>query len=232
METGKPLTVKPVKVASAAVVESQQKAAPQEEVVLDDLTVGGDGDGSGVVIQEESAGDETLFQDGGDDDIFGSDEAFVSNPAKNALSELEVDVDDVGAAVAVGLDAEDGVGDEVVVEEDAEEGSAAFQIYSHNCLRCTELVPGLKKSEYIKARAFTKCHYENGNKDCPAKSVQIVVGLPIPTIVKSYMAAFVDGDNEKIALIQAKLATKDEGQRQLANDAIKRAMAKHFANTQ
>jgi len=231
MEATKPGQPLAVKVASASVVEARPKAAPQV-VQEDDILDAGSAELVEGEVNQEVGGEENasgnIFDD---DDIFAGEDAFTASPANAAMSEL----DDAGnVEVVVGEEGSDAsVGGEVEVEaEGEEEGEATFQIYSHDCLRCTELVPGLKKSEYIKARSFKKCHYENGNKDCPAKTVQIVVGLPIPKIVKAYMDAFINGDNVTLANIQARLATKDEGQRELANAAIRRALARHLAGSQ
>lgn len=41
-------------------------------------------------------------------------------------------------------------------------------LYSQNCLKCSHLVD-------VGTRAFNRCHYTQGNKECPAKEVALVV---------------------------------------------------------
>ncbi len=41
-------------------------------------------------------------------------------------------------------------------------------LYSRNCKRCSHLDPE-------ESRAFEKCHFSNGNQECPALEVQLVV---------------------------------------------------------
>ncbi len=41
-------------------------------------------------------------------------------------------------------------------------------LYSRNCKRCKSLDPE-------ETREFDKCHFNNGNKECPAQEVQLAV---------------------------------------------------------
>lgn len=41
-------------------------------------------------------------------------------------------------------------------------------LYSTNCLKCRHLCPDATKK-------YSKCHHTNGNPDCPASEIQMVV---------------------------------------------------------
>lgn len=41
-------------------------------------------------------------------------------------------------------------------------------LYSRNCKKCKHLDPE-------ETREYTKCHFNNGNKECPAQEVQFAV---------------------------------------------------------
>ncbi len=43
-----------------------------------------------------------------------------------------------------------------------------LEVYSRKCLRCSHLVEGAKQT-------YEECHYLQGNEDCPASEVRIVV---------------------------------------------------------
>jgi|GEM_PF-2776831 len=48
-----------------------------------------------------------------------------------------------------------------------DESRECIVLYSERCFRCSHLVDGAEKT-------FTKCHYSQGNPDCPAIAIRIM----------------------------------------------------------
>lgn len=57
-----------------------------------------------------------------------------------------------------------------------------FAIYSANCLKCGHLV----EADY---RKYDKCHYSNGNKQCPASEVRVTITGKVERLVKRLIKA-------------------------------------------
>lgn len=114
----------------------------------------------------------------------------------------------------------------VNISEDGEEGSledeppeiGLFTIFHKKCLRCKYLVPELTDEEG--GKSFKKCHFTAGNEDCPAKTAQIIVGVPTAKIVNRILDAEQAGESELLATIYAKLATKDPNIQALVHEAL------------
>jgi hypothetical protein len=217
---GKPISVK---VSEANVSEVEREKVKDPLLDADDV----DQDNTESNVEEDVVAEEATAGSDEDDDIFAGNDAFVA--AKNALDELEIDSEEVGKKDA-GSDALEGLDDTspLATDETEPDQVGTLQVFNENCFRCTHLIPELKSGKHIKAKKFSECHFENGNEECPAKTVIIVVGIPIQKIVKMWMGAHIDGDNERKAKIEAKLATKDEVQRELANKAISKALKEYY----
>ena len=73
-------------------------------------------------------------------------------------------------------------------------------LYSRRCKFCKSLDPDEK-------REFPECHYERGNKECPAQEVQIAVVGKVTRYVKEYARARSTGnlaDQSKILELVSK----------------------------
>jgi len=74
-------------------------------------------------------------------------------------------------------------------------GKQLLSVFKEGCLTCTSLVPwGTESNE--------KCHYTQGNKHCPARFHEIVLGLDIDTasnsIAKQMIHSIQTGESEKL----------------------------------
>lgn len=67
-------------------------------------------------------------------------------------------------------------------------------IYHMRCLRCKHLVEGATKN-------FKKCHYDQGNEDCPAREVRIAPVGKVTALVKRLFDAEASSDVAKTAKI-------------------------------
>lgn len=109
--------------------------------------------------------------------------------------------------------------------EDEDEDSSVLGLYSHNCLRCTELVSEqiqrmtLADKATIKGykfRKFTECHYidginkstkeRTGNPHCPAAKLRLVKGINIQEAARQFKEALEEADFELLSELSAKLS--------------------------
>ena len=89
-------------------------------------------------------------------------------------------------------------------EEDKEE--AVLQVYSKNCVSCKELVTFAEVSH----KAKHKCHFTQGNEDCPAQDIKITLHVPIDMYVRGLLNAERNNDSVKLAKRYAQVAKMDE----------------------
>lgn len=101
---------------------------------------------------------------------------------------------------------ESGIADFGDATEDESSEMGILEIHSRKCLRCTHLCPELEGNN---GKAFTNCHFENGNEDCPAATVQIVVGIPVNRLIRTVFECEASNDSERLATLYARIATKD-----------------------
>ena len=76
-------------------------------------------------------------------------------------------------------------------------------LYSRNCKSCQSLDPDAPK-------LFPKCHFEKGNRDCPAREVQLVVVGLAKRLANQVKAARLQGDLKEEARLLALAATKSK----------------------
>ena len=101
------------------------------------------------------------------------------------------------------------------LEETGEEEEESFlEIYHENCLSCKSLIPFMKKS-------FKSCHYNAGNKSCPAQTVKIIYQIPLGKIIPKFMQAEAESDFDRIAKLSKVLASKPDWYQQRVGEALK-----------
>jgi hypothetical protein len=76
-------------------------------------------------------------------------------------------------------------------------------IYHAKCLRCQHLTS-------TGTRIFNACHFSNGNTDCPAKSIRIVIGINFERAASLISQAMLSGDTVKLKSLMEKLESRDE----------------------
>lgn len=103
---------------------------------------------------------------------------------------------------------------EAAQEEEEEEEESFLEIYHDNCLKCKSLIPFMKQS-------FKSCHYDAGNKACPAQTVKIIYQIPLGTIVPKFMQAEAEADFDRIAKLSRVLASKPDWYQQRVGEALK-----------
>lgn len=91
--------------------------------------------------------------------------------------------------------------------------NGVLEIYKAKCLGCGHLAPHLEQK-------FNKCHFTKGNDQCPASSVQILIGIPLDNIVRAFLVAEQTGDNARLGRLYAQLAQKPEWQQQRITGAL------------
>ncbi|MGE8453873.1 hypothetical protein D3C87_1251980 [compost metagenome] len=74
-----------------------------------------------------------------------------------------------------------------------------LEVYSRKCLRCSHLVEGAKQ-------AYEECHRLQGNEDCPAPEVRIVVTGKAARAARLIMKAREDRDPAREAKILQSMA--------------------------
>lgn len=75
-----------------------------------------------------------------------------------------------------------------------EESRECIVLYSERCFRCSHLVDGAEKT-------FNKCHYSQGNRDCPAIAIRIMTSGK----VRAYVTRIEKAQSEKNAPEVAKI---------------------------
>lgn len=124
-----------------------------------------------------------------EDDVFGSGDT--------TDSEDQDEVDDAASTDQF----EDSEGDEDG-SEDGEDEPGLLTIFKHECLNCISLYANGTKQ-------YKKCHFTEGNEDCPASQVKIVVGIPVGRLIKRILDAEELGEAESLTEVYAKISTKD-----------------------
>jgi hypothetical protein len=132
------------------------------------------------------------------------DPLFASDDVDMAEGQQDDGQDDAetGAFPAGMSEAEDD--QDISSEEDEEIG--VFEIYNRKCLNCISLCAELAGKG---GKEHTSCHFTNGNEDCPARFVQVIVGVPVNRLVRAILESEETGDSERLATIYSKIATKD-----------------------
>lgn len=95
---------------------------------------------------------------------------------------------------------------------------ATLLVYKPHCLECSYLVAFATKK-------FKRCHFSQGNNDCPASGVKILIKIPTERIVKSLLRKEEEQDLAGISEWYAKLATKPDWAQTQILDALKEAKA-------
>lgn len=92
-------------------------------------------------------------------------------------------------------------------EPQADEGDESptdtILIYSTRCLRCSHLCPDMP-------RQFDECHYSNGNEDCPAATMRVLVGINFEKASTAMARALANNDAARVSRIAAKLEDKHD----------------------
>lgn len=76
-------------------------------------------------------------------------------------------------------------------------------LYSRNCKSCQSLDPDAPN-------LFPKCHFEKGNKDCPAREVQLVIVGPAKRLANLVKQARLHSDLKEEARLLAVASTKSK----------------------
>lgn len=76
-------------------------------------------------------------------------------------------------------------------------------VYSKKCLNCIHFAPTIGK------KVYHDCHFTNGNENCPASEVKVVVMLPYQMIAKKLYDAHVGNDAAKLSSLMARLNRQD-----------------------
>lgn len=87
-------------------------------------------------------------------------------------------------------------------EEPEPERDVLF-IHKEECLDCLQLTE-------TGTRSYKKCHFTSGNDNCPAQTIQIVVGVPVEKAANAIARAQLSNDAVRLADLYAKLAERNE----------------------
>lgn len=101
-------------------------------------------------------------------------------------------------------------------EEDDDEDTTVIEVFRPECLECKALVPFAEKTR-------KSCHFTAGNDNCPAKSMQIVLRIPVEEIMKVYRRAkraADEGNTMPMATFYSGLSKKKAWQQKVVQDAI------------
>lgn len=94
------------------------------------------------------------------------------------------------------------------------------------CFRCSHLVASSpKQQKHLKA--FSDCHYLNGNEACPAKNNRLVLGADTDQLAEQLYIAFTRGDAEA----ELKLRTKIIGYDPVIQNLVNLKFAERIRNT-
>lgn len=107
-----------------------------------------------------------------------------------------------------------------------------IQLYEPaSCLRCTDLLEltvedarELQRTWGTQLLSNMKCHYSNGNTQCPAGTMRIVRLSDVDKAVDAYMEAMGSGDIAKLSRIVNAINQKDESTINLVMSKIKERM--------
>lgn len=86
-------------------------------------------------------------------------------------------------------------------------------LYSNNCISCKSLVEGA-------AKTFKKCHYKQGNTECPAAEVKIIVVGKALAYARKVTAARNRRDTGEEAKLLSYVATQSAGFKSRFYDAL------------
>lgn len=109
-------------------------------------------------------------------------------------------------------EADDAQDDEIETEAESaqdepqvtgEDEKDLVMIYHAKCLRCQHLTS-------TGTRIFNSCHFSNGNADCPAKAIRIVIGINFDRAANLVAQAMLSGDTVKLKALMEKLESRDE----------------------
>ena len=93
-------------------------------------------------------------------------------------------------------------------------------IYRPECLDCLHLTEN-------GSRAYKKCYLDEGNTDCPAGSIRIVVGVPMERVVTAIITATLEANAEKLAILYGKLQERDPVVVQRVMDEVRQRMSRN-----
>lgn len=107
-------------------------------------------------------------------------------------------------------------------EEDTRDVDVFF-IDRLNCMRCLHLFPSAPEDKF---KAFDKCHYSQGNVNCPASHARIVIGMNIDEAVAQYQTALTSGDAATIQELMSDIHERDPYVQDLVFSAIRESTGK------
>lgn len=116
------------------------------------------------------------------------------------------------------------VDQEPVQEEAVELVKDLFMIAKKDCVKCVHLCPETGSI------APTNCHYDNGNEDCPARTVTIMIGMSIREVESAATAiveATENGDFPRLTRAANRLAGKSESVRAAVSKRVLELQEEH-----
>lgn len=94
------------------------------------------------------------------------------------------------------------MGDDIKIQED---DRAKFLLYEEKCVVCVHLFPRCSKR-----KTYNKCHYKNGNPDCPAQEVVFIVKPKVNKRAEAIFKKIEDGDVQKAIILLQRLVKEPE----------------------
>lgn len=138
-----------------------------------------------------------------DDKIRESLKTLVSAELEGSISSgNDEDEEDSSYDSVIGSDSFVEQDQELPIEEDQKIEKDMVILPYDKCLRCTHLV-----GERNGKKAFTKCHFSNGNELCPARYLVIVKGLPIEATAAKLAKLYIQGSPDSLKEVH-KIHTK------------------------
>lgn len=219
-----PVALTPVAAAIAPTPAPAPVAATPRKSVLDDFL---DEDDAAEAAAPEAEADaeieidleegslDGLEEDGDADEVEGTGDG----EGDEVEGEGTLEGLDDGDAPAVDANADL---EELADLEDAAEDEQAMvviDVYKQKCTDCTHLVPWGTKTH-------KRCHFSNGNEQCPAQSIRIRRYIPVDQIVSRFMAAESQGDSDRLVTLYTNLKTKAADVQEEIHAALKAAREK------
>lgn len=142
---------------------------------------------------------------------------------------VEIDADELEAAVAETLRTVDSESKEILEEDDSESEATSERdvvlLYKPKCLECKHLFPeGGKK-------VYSGCHFSKGNDDCPAKELKLVVMIPAERVSDMMFEATMSNDVVRLSELSAKLSRKDPAEVERVMFLLRQKLANHSASS-
>lgn len=93
---------------------------------------------------------------------------------------------------------------------------AKFILYEEKCVVCVHLFPRCSKR-----KTYNKCHYKNGNEDCPAQEVVFVVKPKTNKKADAIYKKLGEGDVQKAIILLQRLVKEPESEQKEILNAVK-----------